>query len=185
MSKLPENISLVEITSSEWSEQAKYELLRSALQDLGFRKSSSFRGVPQKWIMEFWLSSEPGIFATIFDPHSKDRGVHSGVGVIKRDGSIIVFENTEECGLQHRQPDRWPHCGLVEPSALLERALRERHLGDADVLDVLTCVRVYEQAVNEDLEWRRKNGFSIEEIRNVLARMKKKGLLAKSLPPLG
>ena len=107
----------------------------------------------------------------------------TSVLILNRDGSIVVFENTEECGLQHRQPDRWPHCGLVAPNELLERALRERHLGDAEPLNADTCVRVYEQAFNEDLEWRRTNGVSIEEMKNVLARMKKQGLLTKSRPP--
>jgi hypothetical protein len=182
--KLPERISLVEVASpAAWSKPVKYELLANALQQLCFRRSGVFRGTPQKWIVEFWLSSEPGIFATIFDRHSKNEGIHSAVGIMNRDGSIIVFENTEECGLQHRQPDRWPHCGLVAPNELLERALRERHLGDAEPLDAVTCVRVYEEAVNQDLGWRRTKGISIEEMKNVLARMKKQGLLTKSTPP--
>jgi hypothetical protein len=181
--KLPERISLVEVTSHAWSETVRYEHAASALQGLGFRRSNTFQGTPQKWVAEFWLSSEPGIFAIIFEPYSKSDGVHCGVAVINRACSIIVFENTEECGLQHRQPDRWPHCGLVEPSDLLQRALRERHLGDVEVLDAVTCVRVYEQAFNEDLGWRRTKGISIEEMKDVLARMRKKGLLAKSPPP--
>lgn len=181
--KLPERISLVEVTSHVWSEPTKYELLGRTLEGLGFRRSSTFRGTPQKWVAEFWLGGEPGIFAIVFEPNSKNDGIHCGVGLINRACSIVVFENTEECGLQHRQPDRWPHCGLVEPSELLERALRERHLGDVEVLDAVTCVRVYEKVYNEDLGWRRQEGISIEEMKNVLARMKKKELLPKSPPP--
>ena len=105
------------------------------------------------------------------------------MGVINHDGSIIAFEDTEECGLQHRQPDRWPHCGLVAPSELLEKALRERHLAEVEPLDAITCVRAYEQAFNEDLGWRRTTGISIEEMRNVLTQMKKHGFLTKSPPP--
>ena len=74
--KLPEKISLIEVTPCAWSDPVKYELLASALQQLGFRRSGVFRGTPQKWIVEFWLSTEPGIFATIFDRHSKNDETH-------------------------------------------------------------------------------------------------------------
>ncbi len=181
--KLPERISLEEVTSHVWSETAKYELLGKAIEKLGFRRGSAFRGTPQKWVAEFWIGGEPGLFAIIFEPHSKSDGIHCGVGVIHCARSIIVFENTEECGLQHRQPDRWPHCGLVEPRELLERALRERPSGDVEFLDTDTCARVYEKAFNEDLGWRRQEGISIEEMKNVLMRMKKKGLLQKPARP--
>jgi hypothetical protein len=60
--KLPEKISMIEVTSHDWSEPAKYELLGSALHGLGFRRNSGFKGTPQKWIAEFWLSRQPRIF---------------------------------------------------------------------------------------------------------------------------
>lgn len=114
VSKIPERISLTEVASHSWSNPTKYENSREALEALGFRRAATFVGSPQEWVVEFWLSTEPGLFAKIHD--SKGCGVYSEVTVMNRDGMLVSFENTEECGLKHREPDTWVHCGLVAPA---------------------------------------------------------------------
>jgi hypothetical protein len=161
VAKIPQKISLQEITSHSWSKPSKYEQSKSALEALGFRRSGTFVGSPQEWVVEFWLSGEPGLFAKIMD--SKGGGVYSEVTVMNRDGVAASFENTEECGMKHREPDMWVHCGLVTPSQLVERALYHRRPDDTRQLNLADCVSAYEQSVNENLDWRRSVGISADE----------------------
>jgi hypothetical protein len=51
---------------------------------LGFSPARTFVASPQKWVVEFWLSSEPGLFARIIA--SKGCGVYSEVTVMNRAG---------------------------------------------------------------------------------------------------
>jgi hypothetical protein len=130
--------------------------------------------LPQKWVAEFWLSSQPGIFAKIID--SKERGVYSEVTVMNRDGIAESFENTEECGMKHREPDRWVHCGLITPAQLVEIALHRSQPNDATQWSLAECVSVYEKSVNEHLAWRRSVGISAEEAKQVFERKRGRSL---------
>lgn len=130
-------------------------------------------GSPQEWVVEFWLSTEPGLFAKIHD--SKGCGIYSEATVMNRDGMLVSFENTEECGLKHREPDTWIHCGLITPAQLLDRALPHRR-PDAKQLKLDECVSAYEQSVNENLAWRRSVGISATEAKEAFKRRKKRAL---------
>ncbi|HET6175440.1 MAG TPA: hypothetical protein VFE61_00810 [Candidatus Sulfotelmatobacter sp.] len=171
VAKIPQNISLKEITSHPWSNPTKYEHFRAAFEALGFRRAGTFVGSPQGWVVEFWLSGEPGLFAKISD--SKACGVYSEVTVMNRDGVLVSFENTEECGLKHREPDTWVHCGRVTPAHLIERALPHRQ-PNAKQLNLDECVNAYVQSVNENLTWRRGVGITATEAREALRRRKKR-----------
>lgn len=169
--KVPERVSLSDIHSHSWSDPARYEQTKAELESLGFQRSSTFTGSPQKWVVEFWLSMQPRLFAKIID--STDRGIYSEITVVAADGCTTSFENTEDCGLQHQEPDRWIHCGLVSPAQLVERALRQMPSDPGKQMSLAQSVSVYEQSVNESLAWRRKRGFSPEEMERIYERMKK------------
>ena len=172
VAKIPQKISFTEISSHSWSKPSKYEQSKAAFESLGFQRSGAFVASPQKWVVEFWLRNEPGIFAKIIDSH--ERGVYSEVTVIKSDGSLACFENTEECGLRHREPDRWVHCGLITTAQLVEKALRERQSDHAKPINLTECLSVYEQSVNEYLDWRRSVGISADEMRRTVAQIKRR-----------
>jgi hypothetical protein len=172
VAKIPQKISLKEITSHSWSKPTKYEQSRAAFEELGFRRAGIFVGSPQEWVAEFWLSGEPGLFAKIMD--SKGCGVYSEVTSMNQDGVAVSFENTEECGLKHREPDTWVHCGLVAPTQLVERALHHRQPNDTRQLNLADCVSAYEQSVNENLAWRRIVGISADEAKRAFERRKRR-----------
>ena len=141
VAKIPEKISFKEIASHSWSKPSKYESSKAAFEALAFRRTLIFVASPQEWVVEFWLSSERGLFAKIID--SKERGVYSEVTVMKRDDVAASFENTEECGLNHRDPDEWVHCGLITPGQLVEKALHHRQPNDARELSLAEYVSAY------------------------------------------
>lgn len=171
VAKIPQNISLKEVASHSWSNPTKYEQSKAAFGELGFRRAGTFVGSPQEWVVEFWLSSQPGIFAKIND--SKGCGVYAEVSAMDRNGTLVSFENTEECGLKHREPDTWVHCGLVTPAQLIEKALPYTQ-PDAKQLSLDECVSAYEQSVNENLTWRRSVGITATEAREAVKRRKKR-----------
>jgi hypothetical protein len=172
VAKIPQNISFKEMASHSWSNPSNYEPSKAAFEALGFRRTLTFLASPQEWVVEFWLSSEPGLFAKIID--SKERGVYSEVTVMNPDGVAASFENTEECGLNHRDPDQWVHCGLITPGQLVEKALHHRQTSDATELSLAECVSAYERSVNEYLDWRRSVGISAEEAKQVFERVKRR-----------
>lgn len=90
------------------------------------------------------------------------------------DGSTNSFENTEECGLQHRELDKWVHCGLIAPAQLVERALRECPANGGEPMKLAECVIAYEQSVNEYLVWRRSAGISADEVARTYELRKKR-----------
>jgi hypothetical protein len=172
VAKIPQRISFNEVDSHSWSEPAKYEQAKAAFESLGFQRSSSFVASPQEWVVEFWLGPRPQLWAKIID--SRERGVYSEVSVTNSDGTTNSFENTEECGLQHREKDKWVHCGLVAPAQLVERALREWPAGCGEPMKLAECLRAYEQSVNEYLAWRRSVGISADEMKRTLELRKKR-----------
>jgi len=163
VAKIPQRISFGEVALHSWSEPAKYEQSKAAFESLGFQRSSMFVASPQEWVVEFWLSPWPQLWAKIID--SSERGVYSEVSVTNADGSTNSFENTEECGLQHREPDKWVHCGLIAPAQLVEKALQEWPVGNGEPMKLAECVSAYEQSVNEYLAWRRSVGISADEMK--------------------
>lgn len=171
IAKIPQRISFTEITAHAWSEPSRYEESKAAFESLGFRRTRAFVASPQEWVVEFWLSNRPGLFAKIID--SKKRGVHSEVTVINRDGSAIYFENTEEGKLKHRGPLNWVHCGLITPAQLVEKALEHSQPNDALPMNLSECVSADERSVNEYLAWRRSVGISADEVKQVIEHMKK------------
>jgi hypothetical protein len=174
LAKIPQRISFTEITAHNWSEPSRYEESKAAFESLGFRQTRAFVASPQEWVVEFWLSDRPGLFAKIID--SKKRGVHSEITVLNRDGVAISFENTEECKLQHRGPHKWVHCGLITPAQLVERALQHSQPNDALPMNLAECVNADERSVNEYLAWRRSVGISAEEVKQVIEHMKRQSL---------
>ena len=174
LAKIPQRISFTETTSHAWSEPSRYEESKAAFESLGFRQTQAFVAFPQEWVVEFWLSSRPGLFAKIID--SKKRGVYSEVTVINRDGVAVSFENTEECKLKHRGPNKWVHCGLITPAQLVERALQHCQPNDASPMNLAECVNVDERSVNEYLAWRRSVGISADEVKQVVDHMKRQRL---------
>jgi hypothetical protein len=172
IARMPEKISFTEIRSHSWSNPSKHEEAKAAFEALGFRQSSMFIASPQEWVVEFWLSSEPGLTGKIID--SSERGVYSEATMTNSDGSTFSFENTEHCGRRHREPDKWEHCGLVPPAELVERALRQRQSNDARQMNLAESVGAYEQSVNDYLAWRRSVGLSAEEMEHMFERLKKK-----------
>lgn len=177
--KIPLTISFSEITSHSWSNPPKYGEFKAELEALGFQRSSAFVASPQKWVVEFWLGSDTGLFAKIID--SKQRGVYLEVTVIDSDDSVLSFENTEECGLQHREPDKWTHCGLISASQLVEQALLHRQRDNVKQMNLAECVNAYENAVNEYLAWRRKVGISGIEMRRTFKLYKKRRSLREGI----
>jgi len=171
VAKIPQKISFQEITVHSWSELPKYEQSTAAFESLGFQRTRTFVASPQEWVAEFWLSSQSGIFAKVID--SKKQGVYSEVTVINRDGDAESFENTDECGLKHREPDRWVHCGLITPAQLVETALHRSQPNDTTP-NLAECVSVYEKSVNEYLAWRRSAGISADEAKKVIERVNRK-----------
>jgi hypothetical protein len=170
--KIPEKISFSETPSHSWSDPSKHNEAKAAFKALGFREGSMFIASPQKWVVEFWLSSEPGLIGKILD--SPQRGIYSEVTIANRDGSAFSFENTEHCGFRHREPDHWVHCGLISPAELVERALRQRQPNDVRQISLAESVSAYEQSVNEFLAWRRSVGFNAEEVEHMFEHSKKR-----------
>jgi hypothetical protein len=177
--KVPLTISFSEITSHSWSNPRKYGEFKAELEALGFQRSSAFVASPQKWVAEFWLCSDAGLFAKIID--SKQRGVYLEVTVIDSDDSVSSFENTEECGLRHREPDKWAHCGLISASQLVEQALLHRQRHSVKQMNLAECVNAYENAVNEYNAWRRKVGISGIEMRRAFELYKKRRSLREDI----
>lgn len=172
LARIPEKISFTELQSHSWSNPPKHGEAKTAFEALGFRQSSMFIASPQEWVVEFWLSSEPGLTGKIID--SSERGVYSEVTMTNSDGSAFSFENTKDCGRRHREPDTWVHCGLITPAELVDRALRHRQSNDVREMNLAEVVSSYELSVNEHLAWRRSVGFNAEEVELMLERWKKR-----------
>lgn len=172
VAKLPEKVSFQEIPSHSWSNPSEYERTRASFESLGFRRNAVFLASPMDWVAEFWLSGEPALFAKIID--TEERGVYSEVTVIKSDGSPVSFENTEDCGFRHQEPDGWSHCGLITPEQLVEISLPYRQSRDVKPMNLAECVSAYERSVNEYYAWRRSVGISAGEMRQFYQRRKKR-----------
>jgi len=172
VAKIPEKVSFVQTQSHSWSNPSKYEGAKAAFEALGFQQSNMFLASPQKWVVEFWLSHEPGLTGKIID--SSTRGVYSEVTLTNIDGSACSFENTESCGLRHREPDQWVHCGLISPAGLVDRALQQRESNNVMPMDLAMAVSTYERSVNEHLAWRRNVGFNAVEMKNMFENAKKR-----------
>jgi hypothetical protein len=104
LQKMPEKISLTRTDSHSWSKPSKYAHARAALEKLGLERNPVFVASPQKWVVEFWLSKDDGIFAAILD--SPPCGIHTEFMVSYEDGSTVSFENTEDCGRRHLRKPR-------------------------------------------------------------------------------
>src|SRR5882724_7867989 len=63
--KLPESVSLNKLDSHSWTNTVKYEQSKAAFESLGFQRGSIFIASPQKWVVEFWLGTQPRLFAKI------------------------------------------------------------------------------------------------------------------------
>jgi len=176
--KLPQEVSFKPIDSHAWSKDSEYARASAALEGLGFERQSVFLASPQKWVVEIWLSKNDGLFAAILD--CSPGGVHTEVVVEYKDGSTVSFENTSECGQQHLKNYNWIHCGSITPDKLLHRALQDRrpdHIGHMQLAD---CLRAYERAVNENLSWRRRIGYTPDEIKRLHERARRaRSLLTK------
>lgn len=170
--KMPEKISFTRVDSDSWSEASEYARARAALEKLGLERNPVFMADPQKWALEFWLGKDDGIFAAIVD--SPPCGIHTEFTVSYKDGSTVSFENTEDCGRRHLDNHNWIHCGTVGPDQLLERALKERQPDHVGKMSLHDCVQAYERATNESLAWRRKVGFSPEEMKHTYERLRRK-----------
>jgi hypothetical protein len=177
--QLPDKISLTPSDSYLWSEASEYENAAAALEKLGLERCPVFIASPQKWIVEFWLCKEEGIFAAILD--SGPCGVHTEFMVSYADGSTVSFENTEECGRQHLETHNWIHCGRVRPDQLRARVLKERQPHHVGQMRLVECVQAYERAINESLAWRRKVGFSPAEMKRTRERLRRKRVLVGKL----
>lgn len=169
--KMPERISFTQIDSHSWSKASEYEDARAALEKLGLERNPVFVASPQKWVVEFWLGKDDGIFAAILD--SPPFGVHTEFTVSYTDGSTVSFENTKECGRRHLENHNWIHCGSVRPDQLFEKALKERQPQYVGKMRLDDCVQAYERATNETLSWRRRVGFSPEEMKRTYERVRR------------
>ncbi len=172
LQKMPEKISLTRIDSHSWSKASEYTHARAALERLGLERNPVFVASPQKWVVEFWLGKDDGVFAAILD--SPPCGIHTEFMASYEDGSTVSFENTEDCGRRHLETHNWIHCGTVEPDQLLERALKEHQAHHVGQMRLDDCVRAYERATNESLAWRRRVGFSSEEMNHTYERLRGK-----------
>ena len=172
LARIPEKISFTEVRSHSWSNPSKHGEAKTAFEALGFRQSNMFIASPQEWVVEFWLSSEPGLTGKIID--SSERGVYSEVTMTNNDGSAFSFENTQDCGRRHPEPDNWVHCGLITPAELVARALRQRRSNDVRQINLAEAVSTYEQSVNEYLAWRRSVGFNAEEMKHIVEHSRKR-----------
>jgi hypothetical protein len=177
--KMPEKISLTQLDSYSWSKPSEYKQARAALEKLGLERNPAFVASPQKWVVEFWLSKDDGIFAAILD--SPPCGIHTEFMVSYEDGSTVSFENTEECGRRHLENHNWIHCGTVRPDQLLERASKERRPDHAGQMQLDDCVQAYERATNESLAWRRRIGLSPAEMKHTYERLRRKRSLSGRL----
>ena len=166
LAALPQRISFKEVPAYSWSNPSQYDESKAALELLGFHRGSTFVASPQKWVSEFWINNEQGLFAMIVD--SPKRGIHCEVIARYSDGSTHCFENTDDCGLRHFERHNCHHCGSMTPNGLVERAMRDQQRNRVKVLDIVDCVSVYEHAVNERLAWRRNIGFTSEEAQQML-----------------
>src|SRR5580698_2791874 len=92
--KMPERISFTQLAAYSWSKPSEYARARAALKKLGLERKPVFIASPQKWVVEFWLSKDDGIFAAILD--SPPCGIHTEFMVSYEGGSTVSFENTEE-----------------------------------------------------------------------------------------
>jgi hypothetical protein len=169
--KMPKKISFTQIDSHVWSNGSEYAHAKAALEKLGFQRSPVFVASPQKWVVEFWLSQEAGLFGAILD--SPPAGIHTEFMVSYNDGSTVSFENTDECGRRHLENHNWLHCGTVGPDQLLQRALRERQPSHVGQMCLSGSVQSYERAVNESLAWRRNVGFTPAEMKHTYERQRR------------
>lgn len=170
--KMPKRISLTQVDSYSWSKPSEYEHARAALEKLGLERNPVFVASPQKWVVEFWLGKNDGIFAAVLD--SPPCGIHTEFTVSYKDGSTVSFENTEECGRRHLENHNWIHCGSVAPDHLFEKALKERLPHYVGQMRLDDCVQAYERATNESLAWRRRVGFSPEEMKLTYERVRRR-----------
>jgi hypothetical protein len=177
--QMPEKISLTQIDSHDWSNASAYADARRELEKLGLERKPVFVASPQKWVVEFWLSKEVGLFAAILD--APPCGLHTEIMVSYTDGSTVSFENTEECGRQHLETHNWIHCGPVGPEQLLDKARKERQGQHVGSMNLAECVQAYERATNVSLAWRRRVGFSPEEMKQTFERQKRKRSLLRRL----
>ena len=164
VAQMAEKISFDEVAAHSWSKPLEYAESRAAFEALGFQRSGTFAASPKKWVLEFWINNEPGLFATIVDSPACE--IYSEVIVKYNDGSTIGFENTNDCGRRHLEKHNWIHCGPIRPSGLVERALQDRQANHVGQMQLPECLSVYEQAVNETLAWRRSVGLSAEEMKH-------------------
>jgi hypothetical protein len=170
--KMPERISFTQLDAYSWSKPSEYARARAALEKLGLERNPVFVASPQKWVVEFWLSKDDGIFAAILD--SPPCGIHTEFMVSYEGGSTVSFENTEECGRRHFENHNWIHCGTVGPDQLLERAWKERQPHHVGRMHLDDCVQAYERAINESLAWRRRVGLSPAEMKHTYERLRRK-----------
>ena len=169
--KCRRKISFTQIDSHVWSNGSEYAHAKAALEKLGFQRSPVLVASPQKWVVEFWLSQETGLFGAILD--SPPTGIHTEFMVSYNDGSTVSFENTDECGRRHLENHNWLHCGKVGPDQLLQRALRERQPSHVGQICLSASVQSYERAINESLAWRRNVGFTPAEMKHTYERQRR------------
>jgi hypothetical protein len=177
--QIPEKISLTQIESHVWSKPSEHAAARTALEKLGLERNPIFVASPQKWVVEFWLSKEAGLFGAILD--APPCGLHTEIVVSHADGSTVSFENTEDCGRKHLETHNWIHCGLVAPDQLLDKARRERRDGHVEQMRLADCVQSYERAINVSLAWRRRVGFTTEEMKYTFEQQRRKRSLLRRL----
>jgi len=177
--RMPRKISLIASDNHPWSKKGEYARSAAALERLGFERNSVFAASPQKWVAEVWLSKEEGLFAVILD--QPPLGIHTNVVVEYKDGSTVSFENTDECGRRHLENHNWIHCGPIMLDDLLQRALRDRHGDYVGQMQLRDCIRAYERALNENLAWRQKIGFTADEIKQSQERARRYQSLQRKL----
>jgi hypothetical protein len=81
-----------------------------------------------------------------------------------KEGMSATFTTARDRGLEHRPQDIVVHAPGTPPEALYKRLMAERPKGNLEPITAEGAVRLFEQASNQQLAWRKNRGISAEEV---------------------
>lgn len=166
LAKQPDAYHLTQMGVLIWKDPPAVRKLSDALVACAFEEIGdySITEMPQVKV-RFLMKPADSVYACVYE-HEK-AGIWMDVITRYKEHRSVTFTTARDRGLEHRPGDIVVHAPGSTPQALYARLLAERPKGDLEEITAESALRLFEEASQQQLEWRRNRGVSAEEVARV------------------
>ena len=164
--KQPDEIHLVRRDSHTWKNEQTLRGQVEPLLALGFENIGTFAiDNLTAVIVRFLLREEESLYAVVYE-HEK-AGVWLNLISLYQDGNSVTFTTSRDRGLEKDSKHPIVYAPSASPAELYRVALAKRPQKPFKEMSAEVIVPEFEKAYAERMRWRKKRGFSPEEVARV------------------